>query len=79
MPLQADESDWFTRAVDEGLNRQGATYETDAEFYDLDGDLFLHLDAKASGSQADKLARQVREYGAVAVAPHGGHGDRVRP
>ena len=43
--------------------RQGAGYETDAEFYDLDGSIYLHVEAKASGPQTDKLARRVREHG----------------
>lgn len=49
--------------------RQGATYETDAEFYDSDDKIYLHVEAKASGAQTDKLARQVREYGELSLLP----------
>lgn len=49
--------------------RQGATYETDTEFYDSAREIFLHVEAKASGPQTDNLARQVREYGELSQLP----------
>ena len=49
--------------------RAGAGYETDAEFYGSDGSIYLHVEAKASGQQTDKLARQVREYGELSDMP----------
>ena len=68
-PRRSSFSLYRSYSRDLSTKRQGAGYETDAEFYDLDGSIFLHVEAKASGTQTEKLARQVREHGELSQLP----------
>jgi hypothetical protein len=49
--------------------RQGQSFETDAEFYDTDGSIYLQVEAKASGPQTDQLAAAVAAHGQPAELP----------
>ena len=51
--------------------RAGGGYETDAEFYGSDGRIHLQVEAKASGPQTDKLAREMARAGSLAELPVG--------
>lgn len=51
--------------------RAGQGYETDAEFYDPDGDIRLQIEAKASTQQTEKLAREMAQAGSLKDLPVG--------
>lgn len=59
----------FTR--DLIAKRAGGTYETDAEFYDHDGRVYLQIEAKASKEQTEALARAIERHGALTELPRG--------
>ena len=39
--------------------KQGVSYETDAEFYDADGSIYLHIEAKKDAVQVARIAKQL--------------------
>lgn len=47
----------------------GQSYETDAEFYDESGDVFLQIEAKASLTQTNALAAAIRSHGHLSELP----------
>jgi hypothetical protein len=51
------------------VKRAGASYETDAEFYDGSGRVHLQIEAKASESQTSRLAAGVEEHGTLRGLP----------
>lgn len=57
----------FTR--DLIVKRAGGSYETDAEFYDDGGDVYLQVEAKASAKQTEALARAIEVHGALTELP----------
>jgi hypothetical protein len=57
----------FTR--DLIVKRAGGSYETDAEFYDGGGDVYLQVEAKASAKQTEALARAIEVHGALTELP----------
>jgi hypothetical protein len=59
----------FTRDLIAKTAGQG--YETDAEFYSGDGRIHLQIEAKASASQTDRLAREMARAGSLAELPIG--------
>jgi hypothetical protein len=51
--------------------RAGQGYETDAEFYDADGHIFLQIEAKASRQQTSRLAGEMARAGSLDELPLG--------
>lgn len=49
--------------------RAGQSYETDAEFYDGAGRIYLQIEAKSRPGQTERLAAQVKEAGSLAELP----------
>lgn len=49
--------------------RQGVSFETDAEFYDGEGNIHLHIEAKKDAKQVSMIARQLKESGTLSQLP----------
>lgn len=49
--------------------RAGGSFETDAEFYDIDGGVFLQIEAKASERETATLAAAIERHGALSELP----------
>ncbi|MFF3671849.1 hypothetical protein [Microtetraspora malaysiensis] len=47
----------------------GQSYETDAEFYDDEGRIYLQIEAKASTIQTERLAAEIEKHGQLAQLP----------
>jgi hypothetical protein len=47
----------------------GQSYETDAEFYDESGEVYLQIEAKASPTQTNSLAAAIRSHGQLSELP----------
>lgn len=53
------------------IKRAGASYETDVEFFDASGALFLQIEAKKDARQVDRLAAQLDAASSLAALPSG--------
>jgi hypothetical protein len=51
------------------LKKRGGTYETDAEFYDARGAIYLHLEAKSSRRDTEALAKQIDAVAELGAMP----------
>ncbi|MEO6059637.1 MAG: hypothetical protein ABIQ05_06695 [Candidatus Limnocylindria bacterium] len=49
--------------------RAGVGYETDGEFYDLDGRIYLHLEVKTKPAEVEAIARQLDSAGSLMELP----------
>lgn len=57
----------FTRDL---INKtRGAMFETDAEFLDGDGNVYLHIEAKKNARQVAVIAKQLNDSGTLAELP----------
>jgi hypothetical protein len=51
------------------FKKQGGSFETDAEFYDSQGAIHLHLEAKKSRQETEFLAMQIESVSEMGAMP----------
>jgi hypothetical protein len=51
------------------MKKKGQSYETDAEFYAADGSIILHIEAKKTRDEVDRIAKSIVDGGSFNDLP----------